>query len=79
MPPLDRPVCRRVDAHACAAVLELIRDLLTEAVQSGKVRDDVAPEELASYCLHALGAAGTLPSEDAVHRLVTVTLAALRS
>ena len=56
----------------------LIRDLLTEAAKSGDLRDDVAPDELASYCLHALTAASSLPSKAAVHRLVTVTLAGLR-
>ena len=45
---------------------------------AGDVRDDVAPDELASYCLHALAAAGDLPSEDAGRRLVAVTLAGLR-
>ncbi|MDP8974393.1 MAG: TetR/AcrR family transcriptional regulator [Actinomycetota bacterium] len=59
-------------------VHDLIRDLLTEAAEAGDVRDDVAPDELASYCLHALAAAGSLPSKAAVRRLVTVTLAALR-
>ena len=59
-------------------VHDMIKDLLTEAAQTGDVRDDVAPEELASYCLHALTAASTLPSEAAVRRLVTVTLAGLR-
>jgi AcrR family transcriptional regulator len=59
-------------------LIDLIRDLLTEAVESGDVRDDVAPDELASYCLHALTAAGSLPSEAAVHRLVSVTMAGLR-
>jgi AcrR family transcriptional regulator len=34
--------------------------------------------ELASYCLPALAAAGSLPSEAAVRRLVKVTLDALR-
>jgi hypothetical protein len=43
-----------------------------------ELRDDVAPRELASYCLHALTAAGDLPSEAAVHRLVTVTLTGVR-
>jgi hypothetical protein len=57
----------------------MIRDLLTEAVATGEVRNDVAPDELASYCLHALAAAGSLPSKAAVQRLVTVTLAGLRS
>jgi AcrR family transcriptional regulator len=55
----------------------LIRDLLTEAAESGDVRDDVAPDELASYCLHALAAASSLPSKTAVRRLVTVTLTGL--
>jgi AcrR family transcriptional regulator len=59
-------------------LLELIRDLLAEAARSGHVRDDVAADELASYCLHALAAAGSLPSEDAVDRLVAVTLVGLR-
>ena len=56
----------------------MVRDLLAEAAKAGHVRDDVAPEELASYCLHALSAAGSLPSGAAVRRLVTVTLAGLR-
>jgi AcrR family transcriptional regulator len=57
---------------------EIIRDLLTEAADTGHIRDDIAPEELASYCLYALAAASSLPSEAAVRRLVTVTLAGLR-
>ena len=57
---------------------DMIRDLLTEAAQTGDVRDDVTPEELASYCLHALAAASSLSSRAAVRRLVTVTLAGLR-
>jgi AcrR family transcriptional regulator len=56
----------------------MIRDLLTECSRTGDVRDDVAPDELASYCLHALAAASGLPSKQAVRRLVTVTLAGLR-
>lgn len=59
-------------------LLDLFRDLLAEVAASGNLRDDVAPDELASYCLHALSAASSLPSEAAVRRLVTVTLAALR-
>lgn len=46
--------------------------------QDRSVRDDVAPGELAGYCMHALTAAGRLPSKAAVRRLVTVTLAGLR-
>jgi AcrR family transcriptional regulator len=55
-----------------------IRDLLAEGAETGDIRDDVAPDELANYCLHALTAAGSLPSKAAVRRLVTVTLAGLR-
>jgi len=56
-----------------------IRDLLTEAAAAGHVRDDIAPDELAKFCVHALSAATSLPSEEAVRRLVTVTLGGLRT
>ena len=58
---------------------ELIRELLTECAKAGDVRNDVAPAELASYCVHALSAASNLPSKAAVRRLVAVALAGLRS
>ena len=57
---------------------DIVRELLSEAAETGDVRNDVAPEELASYCLHALSAAGSMPSEAAVRRLAMVTLAGLR-
>lgn len=57
---------------------DLVIGLLKEGVQAGDVRDDLAPEELASYCLHALAAARTFKSKSAVRRLVEVTLAGLR-
>lgn len=59
-------------------VHDLIKDLLTEVAATGNLRGDVAPDELATYCLHALGAASSLPSKAAVRRLVGVTLAGLR-
>jgi AcrR family transcriptional regulator len=65
-------------ARAQQQLIDLIRNLLTETAETGDVRDDVAPDELASYCLHALTAASSLPSKAAVRRLVTVTLAGLR-
>ena len=65
-------------ARAQKQLREMIRDLLTEAAETGDLREDVAPDELASYCLHALTAASSLPSKAAVRRLVTVTLAGLR-
>jgi AcrR family transcriptional regulator len=64
-------------ALAQRQLLDLVRDLLTEGAEAGDVRTDVAPEELANYCLHALAAASSLPSKAAVDRLVEVTLAGL--
>jgi AcrR family transcriptional regulator len=55
-----------------------VRNLVSEAAETGAVRDDVSPDELANYCLHALTAASSLPSKAAVRRLVAVTLAGLR-
>lgn len=69
------------NAHVALAQRHLsvfVRDLLSECAKSGDVRDDVAPGELATYCLHALTAASSLPSKAAVRRLVTVTLTGLR-
>ncbi|MBT9470779.1 MAG: TetR/AcrR family transcriptional regulator [Phenylobacterium sp.] len=66
--------------HAAAAqqdLVNLIRDLLAEGADKGDIRVDVAPDELASYCLHALAAASSLPTKAAVGRLVEVTLAGL--
>jgi AcrR family transcriptional regulator len=59
-------------------LLRIIRDMLAEAVDAHAVRDDVPPDELANFCVHALAAAGSLQSKVGVRRLVTVTLAALR-
>lgn len=64
----------RPEAH----LRQVVTDLLSEAAAAGDVRDDVAPEELAAYCVHALAAARTLRSKAAVERLVAVTLAGLR-
>jgi AcrR family transcriptional regulator len=65
-------------ARAQQELRAMIRDLLTEGAEAGEVRDDVAADELASYCLHALEGASSLRSKAAVRRLVTVTLAGLR-
>jgi hypothetical protein len=55
-----------------------IRDLLAEAVETGDLRDDVAPDELAIYCMHSLRAASNLSSRAAIRRLITIILAGLR-
>ena len=69
----DRQVIR-----AQQQVLDLVRSLLAEGVDSRDVRDDIAPDELARYCFHALTAASSLPSKAAVRRLVQVTLDGVR-
>ena len=68
--------------HVAQAHEELhatLRDLIVEAARAGDVRSDVSPNELASYCLHALAGASSVPSKAAVRRLVTVTLGGLRA
>ena len=65
-------------ARAQTALREMVRDLIAEAAERGELRADVAADELAGYCLHALAGAGTLESKAAVRRLVMVTLAGLR-
>jgi AcrR family transcriptional regulator len=65
-------------ARAEQQLRSFVRDLLADAAEGGEVRNDVAPDELASYCLHALAAARKLPSRAAARRLVAVTVAGLR-
>jgi AcrR family transcriptional regulator len=65
-------------ARARRRLRKMIRDLLAEGAKAGELRDDVPPDELATYCLHALAAASSVTSKAAVRRLVTVTLAGLR-
>ena len=65
-------------ARAHQRLRTFVRDLIIEGATIGEVRDDVAADELARFCLHALTAASGLPSKPAVRRLVGVTLAGLR-
>jgi hypothetical protein len=65
-------------SRARQQLIEFVRDLLLEAARAGVIRTDVAADELARYCLHALGAAHELPTPGALGRLVTVTLTGLQ-
>jgi len=65
-------------AHAQQHLRQLITDLIAAGARDGDLRNDVAPSELATYCLHALTAAGSMPSQAAVRRLISVTLTGLR-
>jgi AcrR family transcriptional regulator len=60
-------------------LLDLLRDLLAVAATAGEIRDDVAPDELATYCLHAVAGAGNAPTDEALARLVLITLDGLRA
>jgi AcrR family transcriptional regulator len=64
-------------ARAQQRLSDFIRDLLIEGAETGEIRSDVPPDELARYCLHALTAASSLPSRAAARRLVSVILAGL--
>jgi AcrR family transcriptional regulator len=65
-------------ARAQRQVHSLIKDLLAAAATAGDVRDDVPLDELASYCMSALGGGGGPRSKSSIRRLVMVTLAGLR-
>jgi AcrR family transcriptional regulator len=65
-------------AHGQRALHQLVRDLLDEAARAGQVRTDIPPDELATYCLHALNAAASADSGAAVQRLVALTRASLQ-
>ena len=47
-------------ARAEQQLLGLVADLIAEGARAGELRDDAEPGERASYCLHALTAAGSL-------------------
>jgi hypothetical protein len=66
-------------AHAQQHLRQLITDLIAAGAREGDLRNDVPPAELATYCLYALTAAGSLSSQAAVHRLISVTLTGLRA
>jgi AcrR family transcriptional regulator len=55
-----------------------LAEIIAEGADAGVFRADVAPDELAAFCLHALGAATGVDSHEAVLRLVKVTLDALQ-
>ena len=59
-------------------VRDMIADLVAAAAAAGSIRRDVPPDELATYCLHALAAAADQRSTAAVRRVVEVTLDGLR-
>lgn len=65
-------------ARAHEELRMLLERLLAEGARSGGVRTDVAPGDLALYCIHALGAVSHSSSDSAVGAFVAVTISALR-
>lgn len=65
-------------ARAHRRLTGLVEELIGESAAAGDLRDDVPAGELAAYCLHALTAASGLDKEDAVRRLVELTMNGLR-
>ena len=57
---------------------DLISTLVADAAEAGAVRQDVPDEELASYCVHALAAAGN-SSTTAIDRLLDVVWTGITS
>lgn len=65
-------------ADAQRHLTDLVRQLIADASAAGDIRDDITPDELANYSLNALTAAATLTTDAAMHRLVELTLTALK-
>lgn len=77
----DEAVRLHQGGHTGAAresLQNFIAGLVRQGASTGAFRADVAAEELAAFCLHALGAAAESTSQEAVLRLVKVTVDALR-
>jgi AcrR family transcriptional regulator len=56
---------------------DLVAGLLTEAAATGAVRTDVPTVELASYCVHAMAAAGDSDAAARITRLVDLVCSGL--
>ena len=70
------PGAQIADAHR--QLLELVEQLVSDGVRSGDLRDDIPPDELANYCLHALDGAAELTTDAAVSRLLGLIAATLQ-
>jgi AcrR family transcriptional regulator len=61
-------------ADAQRRLTDLLEQLIADAARDGRVRSDVPPRDLATYCVHALAASRHLRRPAAVRRLVAVTI-----
>ena len=73
---MHKPAATR---HAEEQVHALIQGLIVTAAEAGGVRRDIAPTDLAHYCVHALGAAAKLHDNAGIDRLVDLCLTGMAS
>jgi len=66
----------RVD-RAETELLALFHEVIADAASAGAPRLGPSADERALYCVHALGAAGSLATQDAVRRLADFVLRSL--
>ncbi len=59
-------------------LLAMLTEVIQQSVEAGDIRSDIPAGELAVFCLSAAEGAARLQSVEAVDRLVTTTLSALR-
>lgn len=64
-------------AHARKHLTSFVSELIAEGVAAGAVRTDMPPQELAIFCLAAMSGARDSQSDEAIHRLVALTIDAL--
>lgn len=64
-------------AGAQGRLHSFLRELILEGSATGRIRDDVPADELASFCLHAMKAAGDFRGKAATARFVAITHAVL--
>jgi AcrR family transcriptional regulator len=65
-------------AHAKNHLSSFLASIIAEGVVACEIRDDVAPSELAEFCLNAVSGPTASPSKAAVAQLVQLTMSAVR-
>ena len=65
-------------AKAQRQLHEMLRELIAVNAETGTIRQDIGPDELVGFCIHALAAARHATSNKAVRQIVQVTLDGLR-
>lgn len=65
-------------AHARNHLSSFLASIIAEGVAAGEIVGDVAPAELAVFCLNAVSGSADLPSKAAASRLVQLTMSAIK-